>query len=48
LKDLLNTNSRKEMQNTIKNKIQEIQEKLRVYEEMAMSLGKEFTNFFTK
>jgi hypothetical protein len=36
------------MQNTVKNKIREIQEKLQVYEEMAMSLGKEFTNAFSK
>jgi hypothetical protein len=45
-KELLKNKNSGNIQQIIKNKIEEIQEKLRKYEEMAMSLEREFKGSF--
>jgi hypothetical protein len=50
LKDLVqnkNVNSNN-VQTTIKNKIEEIQERIKKFETMAMNLGKDFTSSYNK
>jgi uncharacterized pyridoxal phosphate-containing UPF0001 family protein len=44
----LNNRNKKQVQSTIKRKLEEIQEKLKKYEEMAMSMGKDFSEAFNK
>jgi hypothetical protein len=46
--DLLNNKNKKQIHSTIKRKLEEIQQKLCQYEEMAMSIGKEFSSTFNK
>ncbi len=47
-KDILKSKNKNKIQATIKNKLEEIQEKLKKYEEMAQNLGKDFSTSFNK
>ena len=48
LKDLLKNKNSSKIQSNIKNKLEEIQEKLKKFEEMAKNLGKDFNNSTNK